>query len=234
MPQQTSKKDKIGFGVAIFFIGAGVGWLAGLAVSPVVGIIITSVTGSAAAIIAVLAGIDTSERRTSSADKDSDDVNAEKKGVLLLSQGPKVSPFPLLLFVLGIVGGSALGILARNNSVLGSGPSIAVDEWVRAGLVEPDWPREKIVERLFESATLTNTTIDSLPASLGWGSVLFFQSSAISECKVLLAAAKTADDDFLRGQLESLKDERIAALSSVITSSRDLRNFVEQVLCAEP
>lgn len=237
MPQQTSKKDKIGFGVAVLVIGAGVGWLAGLSVSPVVGIIITSVTGSAAAIIAVLAGIDARNDKSDIATGSNDSGESHRDGVVLLNRRPRVSPVPLMLFVIGIVAGSALGISARNNGVLGSGPSIAVDEWVRAGLVEPDWPRKRIVERLFESTVFTNTASGGATLSPFLGSVLFAEGSAgntIPECVLLLTASQLADDDLLRQQLRSLSDKRLAILPDIIVDSHELQSFVEQVLCARP
>jgi hypothetical protein len=42
----------------LLIIGVGIGWLIGLSVSPVVSIVITSVAGSAAAIVVALSGLE--------------------------------------------------------------------------------------------------------------------------------------------------------------------------------
>lgn len=50
-------RSSIGKIVALVVTGFGIGWLAGLSVSPVVSIVITSVTGSVATIVAALSGV---------------------------------------------------------------------------------------------------------------------------------------------------------------------------------
>jgi hypothetical protein len=56
-----------------------------------------------------------------------------------------VNPLPLAALVVGLVGGSVLGIYARNNNLLGPDISIAIHKWSRAGI-----PEEEIVNRLFD------------------------------------------------------------------------------------
>ena len=52
MKKQESNRSKLLRYLGISVTGSGIGWLVGLSASPVVSIVITSITGSAAAIIA--------------------------------------------------------------------------------------------------------------------------------------------------------------------------------------
>jgi len=112
--------------------GLGIGWLTGLSVSPVVSIVITSVTGAAAAIIAALSGLE---------DKP-DEGNPTNKRQRLQWQ---VSPLPLTMVVIGIATGSIVGINARNHHWFGSSVSAEIAQWTDLGIAEP-----AIANRLFE------------------------------------------------------------------------------------
>ncbi len=95
---------------AILLTGIGVGWLAGLSLSPVAHIVITSVIGLAAAAVAALAGVELPVQ-----EKDSkDEATPQPK----LPAGP-VNAFPIALLVLAVAGGAPLGILARTHQVFG-------------------------------------------------------------------------------------------------------------------
>ncbi|MFZ4660329.1 MAG: hypothetical protein ACOYNY_25185 [Caldilineaceae bacterium] len=57
MGLSETTKTRLGVITALVVTGFGIGWLAGLSVSPVVSIVLTMVTGSVATIIAALSGV---------------------------------------------------------------------------------------------------------------------------------------------------------------------------------
>jgi multisubunit Na+/H+ antiporter MnhC subunit len=114
--------------------GLGIGWLMGLSVSPVVSIVITSLTGSAAAIIATMSGV---ERKITDTDQ------SEKNEKIQTRRD--VNPLPLALLIVGIIVGSGLGIFARSNDLLGSDISAEMQKWSEIGI-----PEQEIARRLFE------------------------------------------------------------------------------------
>lgn len=118
---------------ALVVTGFGIGWLAGLAVSPVVSIVITSVLGTVAAVVAVLSGLES----TSPA--------GEKTATLRQFLGLHPNPWPVALLVIGITLGSVFGILARNYNWLGSDLSSELNKWARA-----DLENNAVALRIFE------------------------------------------------------------------------------------
>lgn len=108
--------------VALVVAGLGIGWLVGLSVSPVVSIVITSVTASAAAVVAAMSGLD-GEARASAL---------------------RASPLPLALLIVGMVGGSSLGLMARSQSWLSSDLSGEVRQWTDLGM-----DQKEVVNKLF-------------------------------------------------------------------------------------
>jgi hypothetical protein len=87
--------------VSVLVIGIGLGWLAGLSVSPVVGGIITSLLGIAAAVVTGLHAI-----RFDRGARQGD------------SSTPRVDARPAALLVLGIALAATLGILVRTHHLL--------------------------------------------------------------------------------------------------------------------
>lgn len=116
---------------SLFFTGCGIGWLTGLSVSPVVSIVITSVTGSAAAIIAALSGLE----------EKPDEANHTNKRQPF---GWQVNPLPLMMVVIGIVLGAIVGISARNQHWFGSSVSAEIAQWTSNGLA-----KSQVADRLF-------------------------------------------------------------------------------------
>lgn len=213
----------------LLITGLGIGWLVGLSVSPVVSIVITSVTGSVAAIIAALSGL-----------KDKSDLievaNKDQTFQSILS----VNPLPLTILVVGILVGSAYGIRARNQSWLGSAVAGEVTQWTQAGLTGPGWTREEIARKLFESryisgGAMTNTVTTSVPFVNPVGGYLFAVDAA--ECKRLLGsvdlAKQRSDDTLLREELASSTNSQLWALPVIITDTTVLQGVVEQVLCTD-
>lgn len=122
--------------VAFLIIGLGIGWLIGLSVSPVVSIVISSVTASAAAIIAVVSGVKEKEQES------------EEGGSRLVSNlKSNITPWPLAFLIIGIVGGSILGLRVRTNDLLGRTDLKAeIQKWEEVGLKLED----NDIRRLYE------------------------------------------------------------------------------------
>ncbi|MFN8494790.1 MAG: hypothetical protein U0350_44720 [Caldilineaceae bacterium] len=215
--------------VWLLLTGIGIGWLLGLAVSPVVSIVITTITGAAAAVVAALSGLEDKANRPDEANKAS-----------IGSVRWNINPLPLAMLVLGLLAGSVLGIAARNYSWLGSEATGEVTQWTQAGLTGPGWTRADIARKLFESrysahSAITNTVTSAEPkGAIPFGTVLFAVHT--EECKTLLAAArlsaKNPSDTALRDALASSPVDQFARLPAVVTDTTVLRNVVEQVLCA--
>lgn len=84
--------------LSVLIIGLGIGWLMALAVTPVVSIVITSVIGSASAILASLGSI-----------KQTDD-SKETPSI-------QINPVPLAILIIGVVAGSVAGLYVRTSSI---------------------------------------------------------------------------------------------------------------------
>lgn len=241
---------------ALLVTGFGIGWLAGLSVSPVVSIVITSVTGSIAAIVAALSGVKA-------------DGSVSKERIRL----PNIAVWPLSVLIVGILIGSTLGILARNRQSLGSDISSEIEKWKAIGVpkeviiekllgttnhyspyTEPytqtfqteidSWvslgiPKEQVVARLFEQhfsaskASPTETT-PTLKPDNRVGTYLFATDSA--ECISLLAkltmAEKTSNNKELEDALRNSTVTQLRILPDIITDFEVLKVLVGQVLCA--
>lgn len=126
-----SRQSQLLGSMSLIISGAGIGWLAGLAVTPVVSIVITSVTGIAAAIITAISGI-----------RVKDYLATEESHVWRQAQA---TPLPLALLITGLVIGSVVGITARNNHWMGSSLSSELNQWEALGL-----DRTEVVRRIFE------------------------------------------------------------------------------------
>ena len=118
---------------SLFVIGLGVGWLAGLSVSPVIATIITSIVGVTVALISTLSGLNPQIT-------DSKDESTTKS----LPRW-NVNPVPLAFLIFGIVLGSIVGILARNHNWLGTDMQTEIQQWTDLGI-----PKKDVVQQMFE------------------------------------------------------------------------------------
>lgn len=142
--------------VAFVIIGVGIGWLIGLSVSPVVSIVVSSVTASAAAIIAVVSGVKEKERES------------EEGGSRLVSNlKSNITPWPLAFLIIGIIGGSILGLRVRTHNLLGRTDLAAeIQKWRDVGLELED----NDIRRLYELEHPTTTSTPTpLPTPLWMG-----------------------------------------------------------------
>lgn len=136
--EPTGKNTLRSQGIAIIslvVIGLGIGWLAGLSVSPVISVVITSVVGVAAAVVTALSGVK---------------EEPEKPDARSHQQLPKLAVWPLAVLIAGMLAGSALGIRARNYNIFGPTPATVlaqeVGKWTAYGL-----DRQVVAHRLFEA-----------------------------------------------------------------------------------
>ena len=119
--------------IALVVTGLGIGWLAGLSVSPVVSIVITSITGAAGAVVAALSGLKEDAATTDETPKPKEPLRR------------RIDPIPIGLLAAGLILGSIFGLLARNYHLLGSDLSAELTKWERAGLAKTE-----VARRLFE------------------------------------------------------------------------------------
>jgi hypothetical protein len=134
MSNHVTGHSKMSQGVGIVLSGVGIGCLMGLSISPVVGIVVTSVVGAVAAVVTALSGL---EGKTGALESDS------TKSLSRLAP----SVWPLVLLIMGLVVGAAIGISARNNHWFGSDASSEITKWTQLG-IEGDEARD----RLFDTA----------------------------------------------------------------------------------
>lgn len=210
------KQNEFRRNIFLTIIGAGIGWLVGLSVSPVVSIVITSVTGSAAAIIAAMSGLEDKSNQSDGNDK-----------LLFRNYRWQVNPLPLALLVVGILFGSTIGILARNQSWFGSDVSIEAHKWTRAGLTGDGYSQDEIVRKLFNRQLSTGTSVTKPVTS---GTVLFAVDS--EECEALRAAALRTPDEELISALRNSTVKQLRNLPSVVTDYPLLKAIIEEALCA--
>lgn len=238
--------------IGLSLTGVGIGWLIGLSVSPVVSIVVTSVIGSAAAIVAVLGGLQHDQKTTATVSNHP------------LTTG-KISALPLTILVIGISIGAIFGILGRNQHWFGSPISSEIKMWSDQGIA-----KDEVFSRIFDRqypdlsiipvpANLTDTISvwtnagianedvatglfeftykqqiqrqENAPASTEQsqqGSILFGISG--SECNSLSAALAKSDEDVISA-FESSTQASLRNLPSIIDEPTTLREIIERVLC---
>ncbi len=149
--------NSIGKGASIVFIGAGVGVLMGLSVSPVVHIVITGLLTLIAAVVSALAGIEPSDKVEQEAPKVDTAQTASGESsvsspapIVSVAPDPKfafpnINPFPLFLLMVGLVAGALGGVWLRTNDILGSETGRRIAKWKATGLEE-----KEIAIRIFD------------------------------------------------------------------------------------
>ncbi|GEM_PF-3315538 len=245
-----------GVATALVVTGFGIGWLAGLAVSPVVSIVITSVTGVAAAVVTALSGLK----------EEPDDPKPKERRQL-----PKIEIWPLAILLFGMVIGSTLGILARNNHLFGSDVTSEIKKWTDVGVpkeavmerlfgktatyspytqpytgtlqIEIErWtslglPKEQVVTRLFEqyfsaSQSISSTATAPLMRDNRTGTLLF--ATAIpEECVVWQGLIDKGRYDDLATEVKRSEVKPFRELPAIVTDTVKLATIVGEVLCAD-
>jgi len=214
MPKNNAWWVKLVKYLSLLLTGGGIGWLAGLSVSPVVSIIMTSVTGAAAAVVATMSGVDGQAA-------DSGEVASSK---LLLLQA-LVDPLPLACLVVGLVVGSYYGVMARTHDWLEPDIAAEVEKWAQAGL-----PAEEVAQVLFQKRYQVSGTpaAEGEPAVVAANEGVLF-GIGVDECTSLLG--KT--DVELKQELYSATNVGLRSLPDIVTDPAMLQEIVERVLCSE-
>ena len=202
--------------IGLLIVGAGVGWLVGMSVSPVVSIVITSVTATAAAIIAVLSGLeDTRSLET-------DDLHNNIKYV------PKrVRVGPLVALVIGIVLGAAVGLSSRSSSVFGSDLDAEISKWTKYGRTQKD-----VADILF-AAAYPQTGSDAAP-NRSWAGdpigVLFGSSADLASACISLTSLEGAE---LRKFAKGSSLEGVRQIADAVEDPATLKAVLEVICPAE-
>ncbi|MBV7333779.1 hypothetical protein KFU94_37210 [Chloroflexi bacterium TSY] len=196
--------------VSILLVGGGIGWLIGLSASPVVSIVITSVTGSAAALIATMSGL-----------KSRGDESGSAKGLQLFGHHWAITPWPLAVLMIGILIGSSIGIRARNDGWLGSDVSIEISKWTAAGLSQDDVAR-RLFEHKYPIAGTADTTTNN-DDSVREGTLLFTVKS--DECDRLHGTSNNG----LQNALAISNSELFQTLAAV--EDADILRKVVEIVC---
>ena len=144
--------------LGLLIAGIGIGVLIGLSVSPAVGGVITAVIGVAAAIVTGLGSI---EGKTDSS------ITAAK-----------VNPWPLATLVVGLVAGSFIGIIARNNHWLGSDASGEVTKWVALGIPAAA-ARDALFDAQYPRVSATRALTETQERIVFWTGLGISQTEAI-------------------------------------------------------
>lgn len=242
---------------ALLVTGFGIGWLAGLSVSPVISVVITSVTGSVAAIVAALSGVK------------EEFFNLENSSATLRRLLKAITPVPLAWLVIGLILGASVGVWARTHNWLGSSPFADVQAelqfWQEAGLDKPTiaqrlfehrygvrgWPnktldaeldrwaaatgleRNVIAQRLFESTYSAAQT-----SNAGVKAVSAGNENAPLQSGVLFAVSLSDCTDIKNEKGKALSDEmqtaanpQLAKIAEIITDTLVLERMVKEVLC---
>ena len=107
---------------SLLITGMGIGWFVGLSASPVASIIITSLTGATASLVAAASGMTKLARSN-------------------------VNPLPLAILISGLVVGTIYGIESRAYNRFAQDIEDEVQRWRNAGL---ELDEEVIVRRIFD------------------------------------------------------------------------------------
>jgi len=217
-PSQVQSPHSYGTYFWITVIGCGIGWLIGLSVSEVVSIVITSLTGSAAAVIAVMSGLEKNS---------SDEGEPDKNNKLTQWQ---VNPIPLAVLIIGLFLGSSAGVWARNNHVLGSDVSAEVAKWSQVGLLETGViTKTELIRRVFEVQYPPNPSANPAPMTTQnsmLGTNLF--ATSVEECSILRKAAIDSPERLVK-ELE--RNEALKALPTIEDDPEKLERIIKEVLC---
>lgn len=110
MAKSSPEQNRASVIIALVVTGLGIGWLVGMSVSPVISIVITSLSGAAAVVIAVFSGV-------------REKLANPKMSTSAIGRWLKlVTPVPVMWLVIGIVAGTCLGVWARTHNWLGCEP----------------------------------------------------------------------------------------------------------------
>ncbi len=231
MGLSETTKTRLGVITALVVTGFGIGWLAGLSVSPVVSIVLTMVTGSVATIIAALSGVK------------EEFLDPENSPATLRRLLRIVTPVPLAWMVVGLFLGTIVGISVRTHNWLSPVPpppplslKEEIQQWVDLGL-----DQQEVVAKFFASrislppvvtpSGLVSGPVNQAPTTLD--SVLFASASQ-EECTTWRGLIAKGRNDDLVMEVKSSTVKPFRELPVIVTDTLKLTAIISEVLCADP
>lgn len=228
MSDSGSQPTRIEVPIALVVTGFGIGWLAGLSVSPVVSIVLTTVTGSVATIIAALSGVK------------EEFLDPEAQPNVLKRLLAAVTPAPLAWLVVGLLIGSSGGLWARTHNWFSPDPppppavlslKDEIQQWVDLGL-----DQQEVVNKYFASRVNLPPPVAAIaPVSqtpTAQDSVLFASASP-EECTAWQALIDKGSYADLAVEVATSQVIPFRQLPTIITDTVHLAAIVGEVLCVE-
>lgn len=117
--------------ISLIIIGFGIGIFAGLSVSPVASIIITSTAGLAAAVAGGISGVNIQKK----------DGKEQERPVSRLR---KIKPLPIACLVFFIAVGAGFGVYARTHNWLGINIDDEIKKWEELG-----FDRQEVIQKFY-------------------------------------------------------------------------------------
>ncbi len=228
MANATPQQPPASVILALVVTGFGIGWLAGLSVSPVVSIVITTLTGTVATILAALSGVK----------EEFLDVETSPNTLRRLLRW--VTPVPLAWLVAGLVIGASTGLWARTHNWLSPDPPAPppvvllkdeIQQWVDLGIAQDEVVRSYFQSR-FTSIQPTAPTVPFNPTPTFRDSILYATASP-EECVIwtgLIEKERYAD---LVTEIRSSAVKPFRQLPEIITDTVQLAAIVGEVLCTD-
>lgn len=151
--EQTGRMRKLlAEALAIILVGAGVGWLIGQSVTPMLQTVLASILTVISALLVAVMGLNAKE--------DASGGGTPAPG----TAGPRnylVSAVPLALFLTALCIASAVSVAVRARAALGMGLDEEIAQWAAVGM-----NRQEVARRLFE-ARVPDASSGELPPMLG-------------------------------------------------------------------
>lgn len=228
MSDSGSKQTRADLPFALVVTGFGIGWLAGLSVSPVVSIVITTLTGSVATIIAALSGVK------------EEFLNSESSPATLRRLLRNVTPVPLAWLVAGLLVGTVMGIAVRTNNWLSPTPPSPpptlslkeeIQQWVDLGLDQQDVVNKYFASRVNLPPPAPSPVLSNQAPS-ATDSVLFATASP-DECVAWQNLITKGSYTALATEVASSKVIPFRQLPTIITDTVKLATIVGEVLCVD-
>lgn len=130
--------------VGVGVIGFCIGWLLGMAVSPVIANVITTVIGAAATLVAIMGRWQENDTAATPV-IDPSDGTLKRLIQQVANRVQLLNPWPFAILLTFIILGSMFSLQIRNEARFGSTLSYEVKTWTDQGI-----PKEEVVRRLFE------------------------------------------------------------------------------------
>jgi hypothetical protein len=233
--------------------GLAIGWIVGLAASPVLHLVVSTMITLIAGVASLLVGMDLSKQPNQS------EAISDKPRELTMShlKRSRIDSLPMAVLLVGMATGASIGVLARANEWLGANPDIIVNKWSSTG-----YSKEEISRRVFDdiyptasnrlsnpvaSPTVALSTVDlssptpsstALPdkkESLRGSNTSSVHSGILyvaneKECGRFLAADHGED---LRREMESSVDSRIRKFAQNCRDDKVLETVMKGLLCSQ-